>query len=120
MRLDWRDRELALIPAAVLGLGALGATLAGAFERAPADRVGRLRRIDAPGAVLVLGEQADLPWFEGAMYLGYDPGAPRLLLPCLLDPGCPPDLLEQACARRAPAHRWLLWPQPALLWGLRE
>ncbi|MBN9618353.1 MAG: hypothetical protein J0H43_01245, partial [Actinobacteria bacterium] len=42
---------------------------------------------------MVLGELSDLPWADGVTYLGWDGG---LLLPTLLAPSFPSDLLRRA------------------------
>ena len=53
------------------------------------------------GLLLVLGREEDLPWIDGIVYLGKDPGAPSLLLPTTLEPDVPPALLERAILARA-------------------
>lgn len=61
-----------------------------------------LAGIAAPDLLLVLGETGCLPWADGTTYLGYDPEAPRLLLPTALAPDVPVDLLERAVFARVP------------------
>jgi hypothetical protein len=43
---------------------------------------------------LVLGPTEELPWVDGAEWLGADPEVPALLLPTALDPTWPLDLLQ--------------------------
>ncbi|GAA2796692.1 hypothetical protein RMN57_35700 [Kitasatospora sp. CM 4170] len=89
--LHWERREPPLPAAAVLALGdAVPALAAAARERLRAGaRLGVLLD-DDPGlpaadhALLVLGAEADLPWADGARYLGRDAG---LLVPTTARPG---------------------------------
>jgi hypothetical protein len=53
--------------------------------------------------LVLLGASASLPWVDGAVYLGRDPVAPALLLPCALAPRVAPALLERALLARAGA-----------------
>lgn len=123
LRLDWRPRARPLAPQAMLAVGpAPSAVLRDALQALPDARRARLRAVQGPeDRLLVMGAAADLPWYDGADWLGAETKAPQLLLPTLYEPGVPPDLLQQACASRAPnGRRWLLWPQPALLWALQD
>lgn len=72
MKLGWVRREPPLATVAVAGSGAVGAELATAAQDRP------LRVAAAGGWTLVLGDAADLPWVDGACYLGFDQG---LLVP---------------------------------------
>lgn len=122
-KLDWQLRARPLAPRALLALGPQhGALLRATLQALHDTRRVRLDTVMGPAAsILVLGAEADLPWYDGAEWLGVEAQAPLLLLPTLYDPGVPPDLLQRACARHAPdGRRWLLWPQPALLWALRD
>jgi len=63
----------------------------------------RLRGAAAPDLLVVLGDPAELPWVDGAVYLGKDAAAPTLLLPTTREPSVPLPLLERAFARAAAA-----------------
>ena len=67
-------------------------------RRCLARGVQGLAGVAGEGVLILLG--TDLPWADGAVYLGRDPRAPGLLLPTLLSPDVPLDLLERAVARR--------------------
>ncbi|MFJ3788736.1 hypothetical protein [Kitasatospora sp. NPDC090091] len=89
--LRWERREPPLPAAAVLALGdAVPALAAAARERLRTGaRLGVLVDDDpslpaAERALLVLGPEADLPWADGARYLGRDAG---LLVPTTARPG---------------------------------
>ncbi|WKD31816.1 hypothetical protein [Streptomyces xanthophaeus] len=88
--LRWERREPPLPAAAVLAVGdAVPGLAAAALERVRGGaRLGVLAD-DGPGlpaadrALLVLGDEADLPWADGARYLGRDAG---LLVPTTARP----------------------------------
>ncbi|MFD9597401.1 hypothetical protein ACFWA9_32255 [Kitasatospora sp. NPDC059973] len=71
--LRWERREPPLPAAAVLALGDAVAALAGAARERLAGGA-RLGVVAGDGALLVLGAEADLPWADGARYLGLDAG----------------------------------------------
>jgi hypothetical protein len=55
--------------------------------------------------LILLGPPDALPWAPGIVYLGRDPGAPRLLLPTAAEPTVPVQLLERALFARFPDAR---------------
>lgn len=94
--LSWSPQEPPRRPAAVLGREGSACRLALAVHQRGADAAG-LRVAAAPGLLLVVGDEADLPWADGATYLGREEG---VLLPTTLAPSVPPDLLRQALRGR--------------------
>jgi hypothetical protein len=46
-----------------------------------------------------------LPWVDGAVYLGHDPEAPRLLVPTSVAPDLPYGMVERALFARVPTAR---------------
>jgi hypothetical protein len=99
--LTWRPRTTPLDP--------LGLAVRGGAARALAQRLlarddaalGRLSGVVSPGLLVVLGEAADLPWVDGAVYLGRDADAPSLFLPTSREPTAPLPLVERALLARA-------------------
>jgi hypothetical protein len=89
----WRPRPDPLDP--------VGVAARGRAARALAERL--LARDDEALARLhgVAGEAPELPWADGATYLGRDPLAPSLLLPTTREPSVPLPLLERALVARA-------------------
>jgi hypothetical protein len=71
---SWHRREPPLPAVAVLGVGAVAAALAEATHRRLAEGAA-LRTVADPEYLVVLGDQAALPWVEGARYLGWDGAA---------------------------------------------
>ncbi|MGC4812199.1 hypothetical protein ACLQ29_16885 [Micromonospora sp. DT228] len=91
--LRWRGRDVALPAAAVVAADAVVPELradtllrvtAGARLRACAGR--------EQSWLIVLGDLADLPWADGAVYLGWDGG---VLVPTLAEPWPCADLLRE-------------------------
>ncbi len=52
----------------------------------------------APGLRVVRGEEQQLPWVDGAVYLGHDSQTRLLLFPTNLEPSVPAALLERSLA----------------------
>ena len=71
---SWQRREPALAAAAVIGVGAGAAALAAHTDRLRAAGA-TLHVVADPEYLLVLGAEPDLPWADGARYLGWDGGA---------------------------------------------
>lgn len=87
---------------AVAAEGPAACALARRTLRGPTPDLDALRGVAAPGLVVLLGAAGDLPWVDGAMYLGTDPRAPRLLLPTQLVPDVAIDVFERAVLARVP------------------
>jgi hypothetical protein len=99
----WHPRPEPLVALAVAGVGPVALALA---RRVLASEEGPLAAwsgVAGPGVLLLLGEAPGLPWVDGAVYLGKEPAAPSLLLPCTLAPDVAPALLERALLRHAAA-----------------
>jgi len=71
-------------------------TLARRALGADEEQLGGWHGVAGQGVLILLGDTASLPWVDGAVYLGRDPAAPSLLLPCALAPDVAPSLLERA------------------------
>ena len=98
--LTWDQREPPLPPVAVLGTGAVAHRLAMAVTE---EAAARLRIAAAPTTMLVLGEADDLPWADGARYLGREDG---LLVPTTRKPSLPADLLRAALSETMPGQEF--------------
>lgn len=114
IEINWQPRMSPLRPAAVLGVGPVAAVLA----RALIDRIARggdLRVHAGPGCVLAIGEEPDLPWVDGATWLGRDG---PLYTPTTLVPVLPAELLARAIARRTSSSgAWIALLPDRLLVG---
>jgi hypothetical protein len=68
---SWQRREPPLAAVAVVGVGAVAARLATATHERLQDGT-ELRAIADPEYLVVLGAEHELPWVDGARYLGWD------------------------------------------------
>jgi hypothetical protein len=100
VRVAFVPREQPLTPAAAAAVGPVARRLAERLLAAADSQLGSLRAVASRDVLLLVGEAESLPWVDGIAYLGYDPGAPRLLLPTALQPDVPADLFERALFRR--------------------
>src|SRR6266851_1972033 len=67
----WQRREPPLPAVAVVGVGAVAASLAVATHQRLQDGA-ELRAVADPEYLVVLGTEDALPWADGARYLGWD------------------------------------------------
>ncbi len=111
---SFEPRSTPLAPVAVVACGPVVAALA----RALVDResLARLTGVTTNDALIVLGDEAALPWTDGVQYLGRDPDAPELYLPTTHGPDVPPALLARAFVARgdAPPIAIVLEPRAAI------
>jgi hypothetical protein len=98
---DWSPRATPLAALAVAGVGPVALALARRVLAADDVACARWSGVAGPGVLVLLGDTATLPWVEGVVYLGKDPAAPALLLPCTLVPQVALALLERALVSRA-------------------
>ncbi|MBN8229785.1 hypothetical protein JYK02_19930 [Corallococcus macrosporus] len=92
----WRPRLLPLEPLAVAGVGPVALALGRRALRAEDAVLASWSGVAGQDVLVLLGPATSLPWVDGAVYLGRDPLAPALLLPCALEPDVAPSLLERA------------------------
>ncbi|MFJ4668471.1 bpX5 domain-containing protein [Kitasatospora purpeofusca] len=108
--LGWERREPPLTAAAVLAIGAAVPALAAATRDRLTDGA-RLGVLADDTTLLVLGAEADLPWADGAHYLGHDE---ELLVPTTARPR-PAATLWRAALGARPGELCLLVPGHALV-----
>lgn len=96
----WSDREPPLAPCAVAAQGDVARHLARRLLELEPAALGRLSGVAGKTTLVLLGDEAHLPWVDGVLYLGRDPLAPALLLPTRIEPVVPgANLLERAVRR---------------------
>ena len=94
------QRSLPFTAGAVLALGPTSSALASRLLGSTDEHLERLQAVFGAQLLLVLGDTLDLPWSDGAIYLGREAGMPELWLPCAVGPSVPLPLLWRAlCAR---------------------
>jgi MoxR-vWA-beta-propeller ternary system protein len=116
--LRWHTREPPLEPVAAAATGPAARALALRLLAMPDERLAALSGVAGAELLLVLGAGDDLPWVDGAQYLGRDPEAPGLLLPTALRPAVPLPLVERAAMlrrRTAPMPAALVLDPPLLV-----
>ena len=109
--IGWRARRKPLVACAALARGSAVRALARHLLTWEDARLAELRGCAAADALVVLGDEARLPWVDTVQYFGRDPAAPRLLLPTHSEPGVPLDLLSEALGARLPAGPWAVGPR---------
>lgn len=97
----WRPRQTPLEPVGLAARGEAARRLARRLLRRDDETLCRLSGVAALELLVLLGEAAELPWVDGAVYLGRDAGAPSLLLPATREPSAPLPLVERALLARA-------------------
>lgn len=93
----WRPRFTPLVSVGVAARGAAATSLAHRLLRDP-DSLSHYKGVSAPGLLIILGEEKQLPWVDGVVYLGHDSQAPSLLFPTNLEPSVPAALLQRTLA----------------------
>lgn len=109
-RLVLREPPLSVVGVASMRPDALFAALVGRDD----EVLARLSGVAAPGLIVVLGGEDDLPFVDGATWLGRDPAAPGLLLPTTLAPDVAAGLYADAVRSRAKASLVAVLPGPPL------
>jgi hypothetical protein len=96
----WSLRAQPLAPAAACATGAVAAKLVRRLLQRSDEALTRLRGVASPRLIALLGDEAELPWVDGVIYLGRDLDAPSLLMPTQRQPDVHPTLLERALLAR--------------------
>jgi len=108
--LRWRARTVPLAPRALLARDQVARALARRLLAEGDVGLASLRACAADATLVVLADEARLPWVDGAVYLGHDPAAPALLVPTHREPGVPADLFAEALAMRLGRGPWAVLP----------
>jgi hypothetical protein len=109
---QWRPRAAPLEPVGMAVRGAAAGVLAERLLARDDEALARLSGVAAPGLLVVLGDAGELPWVDGAVYLGRDAEAPALLLPTAHEPSVPLPLVERALLARSAGAPGLSWSAP--------
>ena len=102
VRITWRPREAPIAATAVAGVGEVARALARRLLEETDEVLARLRGVAGRDILVLLGEEAALPWADGVVYLGADPRTRVLLLPTALEPEQPAEIVDHALAARFP------------------
>ena len=96
----WRLRDEPLLPTCVVARGAAARVLARRVLQRDDASLAKLEGLSAGEWLLFRGAASDLPWADGAIYLGRDAAAPALLLPTLWHSAPDAALLQRALQTR--------------------
>lgn len=96
LKIRWQNRTDALSPCAVVAFDEAAISLAEKLLSLEDEKLRSLQGISGRQMILITGESENLPWTNGAIYLGRDAQMPSILLPTTLKPNCPLDLFERA------------------------
>lgn len=96
LRVEWEAREPPLPPAAVVAIGEVLPALARSTLRSLDGDSKSLTASVGASCLVIIGEARELPWADGAFYLGWDTG---MLMPTLARPRLPADLVVGAIRR---------------------
>jgi hypothetical protein len=111
--LRWRAREQALRPAGLVAPRALARTLLAGLAQRDASALQGLSAVATASMLVLLGEEAKLPWLDGVRFCAPAPQARGLWLPTARAPELPADLVHEALRLRTGQSQLLLWPEPA-------
>jgi hypothetical protein len=92
LKIEWQNRTDTLDPSSVIAFAAAAITLAEKLLLVGDESLQALKGVGAKEMILLAGSSDDLPWVNGAVYLGKDPQMPGFLLPTTLEPKLPADL----------------------------
>jgi hypothetical protein len=109
---QWRPRAPPLEPVGMAVRGAAAGVLAERLLARDDEALARLSGVAAPAFLVVLGDPGELPWVNGAVYLGRDTEAPALLLPTTHEPSVPLPLVERALLARSAGASGVSWTSP--------
>lgn len=101
VQIEWQVRAQPLAPGAVVARGSIARTLARRLLASDDEQLARWQGVAGPDVLIVLGEEATLPWVEGVTYLGRDERAPALWLPTTHEPCVPLPLLQRTLVQHA-------------------
>jgi hypothetical protein len=102
---SWVSRERPLTPSAAVACAAAARTLAvrvATLDDGRASRLHAARSTSGEALFVLRGAADDLPWIDGILYLGLEPGVDGLLLPTTRRPDVPLDVFARAIAARFP------------------
>ncbi len=119
INVTWAQRQEPLSPVCVAAIGdratALGLRL---LKEDYQESFVRLQAVVTDNILLLFGAVDDLPWVDGALYLGKDSQAGSMLIPTNLAPSVPMDVVFRAILKGFPAAPpVVLLPKQGLLFS---
>lgn len=96
IELSWTARDVPLPARAVAAWGPAARLLGERIAALDDAALSGLTAVAGNRVLIIIGDEAALPWIDGVVYLGRDEGAPELLLPTAVAPSVPAPVLEAA------------------------
>ncbi len=94
--LSWDFRDLPLIPQAVVAVDSrLSRALVKKLMKREQNELQKLQCVAGKELFLVLGDESNLPWLDGVVYLGQERNS-TVYIPTVVQPSQPIALLERA------------------------
>lgn len=118
--MTWTPRREPLLATAAVARGAAARRLVHRLLTRDDTQLAQLTGVASDDLVLVLGPLSELPWTDGVLYLGKEPGAAELMLPTTLCPSVPRGLLCRAMLATQVAPPVAVLPDPPTLISLAQ
>ncbi|MCC6536208.1 MAG: hypothetical protein IT162_01575 [Bryobacterales bacterium] len=104
LNVTWTPRMPAAPPLTASGVYLQGHAARGLARELLTAPLPPLEAVFIAEGIVLLGPAEQLPWRDGALYLGRDAAEPRLYLPSTLAPSVPVEWLAAALARQHGLH----------------
>jgi len=96
LEIKWQNRLDSLEPRALIVFDEAATRLKERLISFEDERLSVLQGVFAENLLFITGDGENLPWIDGAIYLGKDENAPSIFLPTNLRPDLPIDLFEKS------------------------
>lgn len=113
----WVPRGIPLVASGMVVEGSPARALALRLARDP-EALAPLRCLAGPNVLCVLGQDADLPWIDGATFVAPDPECESLWTPCYQRTEVAPRLVADALAPQLGTRPFVVIPQRSLAFSL--
>lgn len=100
LKIHWKNRTEPLSPCALVAFDTAAISLAERLLSADDEKLNVAQGVCARQMILLTADNENLPWTDGAIYLGRDAKIPGILLPTTLKPNVPLDLFERVLNRK--------------------
>jgi hypothetical protein len=95
LKIEWQNCFDALSPCALIAFDAAAISLAEKLLSFEDEKLSAFQGVSSERMILITGDGENLPWANGATYLGRDAKIPSVLLPTTLSPIIPLELFDR-------------------------
>lgn len=96
IKIGWRNRHIPLEPCALIAFDKAATALAEKLLTFDDERLQKFQAVGGERTILLVGTSENLPWTDGAIYLGRDAEMPAALLPTTVEPNISLELFDRA------------------------